>query len=309
VEWFRGEYNRISEANLGLRPSVIVHSFGSLIVAKALEKYHDLRVDKIVLTGSIIPADYNWQAIVARKQCGAVLNLKGCKDIWPKIANRTVWGAGNSGSAGFTSGAPVLEETYEKFTHSDTHAPDVFVNKVIPFLAEASPSVDGNVPAHYLRQVPPHDVGIWTAVTYTRQFIERFEAALVGHHFSPREENGAPLSIKVMKLVVVVPKNPAQASKTGRAQLCEALKLKPIAFGEDRERTALLAADGTVYDLPSIANSFVAFSEVHGDGRAAEEGLRSFEVCIRGMVEERLTGIHRHVEVRTLDEVLKNKGA
>jgi len=29
--------------------------------------------------------------------------------------------------------------------------------------------------AHYLRQSSPHDAGIWTAVTYTRQYIDRFE--------------------------------------------------------------------------------------------------------------------------------------
>jgi len=309
VDWFRGEYNRIVEANPGLRPSVVVHSFGSLIVAMALEKYHDIRLDKIVLTGSIIPADLDWQTIMARKQCAAILNLKGCKDVWPKMANRLIRGAGNSGSAGFAEGAPVLEKTYEKFTHSNAHAPDVFVNQIIPFLDRPSPDQDGNPTAHYLRQVSPHDAGIWTAVTYTRQYIDRFEAALIGNHFGPRAENGGALTTKVAKLVVLVPDKPGQASKAARAQLSQALGLQPIAVGEDRERTALLGVDGTAYDLPSIANSFAAFSELHGDSSAVEEGLRSFESCLRGLVQERETGIRNHVEVKLLHEVLKLKGA
>jgi hypothetical protein len=309
VNWFRSEYNRIVEANSGLRPSVIVHSFGSLIVAMALEKFHDIRLDKIVLTGSIIPADFNWRAILKRQQCSAVLNLKGSRDIWPKFARRFVPGAGDSGAAGFAKRAPVEEESYEKFTHSDAHAPDVFVNKIIPFLERPTTYEDGTPSEHYLRQVSPHQAGVWTAVTYARQYIERFEDALPGNHFFLRDDGNPPIITKVNKLVVLVPEKPGQASKTARAQLCKELALKSIAFGADKERTALLADDGSVYDLPSIANSFLAFNELHGDSTAAEQGLRAFESCLRGLVDERQTGIHNHVEVKLLNEILKLKGA
>ena len=48
VEWFRREYERLT-ANAEAPPSVIAHSFGTYIVASAIERYAEVRFDRVSL--------------------------------------------------------------------------------------------------------------------------------------------------------------------------------------------------------------------------------------------------------------------
>lgn len=52
VEFFRDEYTRIARSDP--YPSIIAHSFGTYIVATAMERYPEIRFDRIIFCGSIV---------------------------------------------------------------------------------------------------------------------------------------------------------------------------------------------------------------------------------------------------------------
>ncbi len=55
------------------RPSIIAHSLGSWILAKALLTYSELKFDKIYLHGSIVPADFDWFKLILRGQVNSII--------------------------------------------------------------------------------------------------------------------------------------------------------------------------------------------------------------------------------------------
>jgi hypothetical protein len=146
IVWFRDEYERrIRET--GLVPSVIAHSFGTYIVAKAMEKYEEVRFDRVIFCGSIVRRDYAWDSIVRRGQVRAVLNEYGGKDFWVKLAGWFVGDVGRSGALGFECSVPtVYQRRRLLFRHSDYFYPLNYRENWIPFLRGDSPSEQSSEP-------------------------------------------------------------------------------------------------------------------------------------------------------------------
>lgn len=305
--WFRREYNRISAENSGVRPSIVVHSFGSLILAKAIEKYTDLIFDKVILTGSIIRKDFPWDTIRDRKQCSSVCNIVCAKDFPVKLAKWFVIGASDSGGAGFSNSSFVEEKRYEQGGHSDSHASDVFSSQIIPFLERPTTMVDGSASEHYLALVSSFDAACWAAITYKRQFLDRFENAKRMGYFKPRHENDPPLVCHPSELVVLVPRSATDASENGREKLVESLGLRRFAFGPSNERTALMDTTGLALDLPSILETFKVFEEVHGNPAAVEECLKHFHTILSNLVEDPASSFGSTVRVTTLNEIIEER--
>lgn len=82
-------------------PDVVAHSFGTWIVAHALEEDPDLRLGHVVLVGSIVRPDWNWKPLLERGQLTAVLNYCGDRDPWVRLAERFIPDSGPSGRVGF----------------------------------------------------------------------------------------------------------------------------------------------------------------------------------------------------------------
>lgn len=102
------------------RPSIIVHSFGSYILGYCLLKNPDVKFDKIILCGSILPSDFDWATILLREQANAILNEYGVEDIWSKIVGKIVPKTGDSGATGFkVQSIQLLQKRYDYFKHSD----------------------------------------------------------------------------------------------------------------------------------------------------------------------------------------------
>lgn len=150
IAWFRTEYEKLVREPQTV-PSVIAHSFGTYIVASAIEKYAEIRFDRVIFCGSIVRRDFEWNALLKSGRVGAILNECGGKDIWVKLA---VWGirdAGASGSAGFKcSGPGIYQRTRPRFRHSDYFYPLNYTNNWVPFLTGAVPS---ELPAESKRAV------------------------------------------------------------------------------------------------------------------------------------------------------------
>jgi hypothetical protein len=118
------------------RPSVVAHSLGSWILGRALLKYEDIRFDKIIMAGSILPRDFDWATVFARDQASAVRNECGQKDPWPSWASRLVARTGTAGLRGFDWFGPNVENIFsEWFGHSDALLRPHIENFWLPFLS------------------------------------------------------------------------------------------------------------------------------------------------------------------------------
>ena len=127
VESFHTWYEQqVREHHLDLddpeqRPSIVAHSFGTYMVGRCMNKYEDVKFDKIILTGSILPRSFNWGRLFARDQFGQVINECGWQDFWSGAVGTFVQDTGSSGKHGFhvTDDRFIVQNAHEEFEHSD----------------------------------------------------------------------------------------------------------------------------------------------------------------------------------------------
>ena len=117
------------------RPSVVAHSLGSWVLGYAMLKHDDLRFDKVVLAGSILPEHFDWELLFGRNQVNQLRNEVGKLDRWPRLAGKLVKGAGAAGANGFDCFAPALENArFDRFAHSDPLLRRHIETHWVPFL-------------------------------------------------------------------------------------------------------------------------------------------------------------------------------
>lgn len=132
VKWLRDELATNKSA-----PSVIAHSFGSYLVAKALEMDPHLKFGRIILCGSIVRRDFPWHILISGGRVEAVLNCSSKSDLWPRVVTWLVPDAGPSGTLGFNGpSAFVFEERHAAFGHSGWFYSAHYAQSWIPFLSD-----------------------------------------------------------------------------------------------------------------------------------------------------------------------------
>src|SRR6266487_6126686 len=82
------DYNDIVGESGDQRPSIIAHSFGTYQVAALIERYPNVRFDKVIFAASIVRSDFDWPRILAAGRVNYVENDFGGADVWPKVAAR-----------------------------------------------------------------------------------------------------------------------------------------------------------------------------------------------------------------------------
>lgn len=112
------------------RISVIAHSFGTFQVMEALQREHgELKYDRVVLTGSIVPIDYDWENAFDNEQSVMAVRNERADEDWvawlagwvsQKLGWLTRLKAGNSGGAQFVYTSPRLIDTANSGDHSST---------------------------------------------------------------------------------------------------------------------------------------------------------------------------------------------
>jgi len=121
-------------------PDVIAHSLGTWLIGHALQWNPSLVVGRVILTGSILRPDFDWAALIARRQVEAILNHYGTKDFWARVAHYVIPDSGPSGRRGFSLKAPVTQVRAEGFKHSDVFLDEnlgnVFETVWRPFLTQ-----------------------------------------------------------------------------------------------------------------------------------------------------------------------------
>lgn len=128
VEKFRKWYSlEINNKNYNIsidkpfyRPSIVAHSLGTWILAKALLKDPDIKFDKIILVGSIIPPDYDWFKLILNDQVNKVIYERTNKDKVVRLS-RFITGSWKTCTRhGFIQKSTFIEEKLcEHFGHGD----------------------------------------------------------------------------------------------------------------------------------------------------------------------------------------------
>lgn len=120
--------NQLPLPATGVRPevSVVAHSFGTVVLAEALQIEPSMRVDRVVLFNSPLSTTFDWSALIREGRLQDYRNVVGKKDcvirltyLWEAV-KRCVWasdgGLGGAGSKGFSCCGRSLWESCE--THN-----------------------------------------------------------------------------------------------------------------------------------------------------------------------------------------------
>ena len=129
-------------AGYGGKPDVIAHSFGTWLIAHALESDPTLRIGRLILLGSIVRPDFPWRTLIDRGQVESILNHGGTRDEWVPFAQFFIPGSGPGARRGFPP--PVTNVAAAGFRHSDYFNPRERMRKVFqdvwrPFLSWEEP--------------------------------------------------------------------------------------------------------------------------------------------------------------------------
>jgi hypothetical protein len=295
VEWLRNELDKINTETNGAVPSIIVHSFGSYLLSKILEKHTCFKFDRIILTGSIIKKGYDWDTPLNNRNVQKVHNLTAKKDFWSRVAEWCVIGAGQSGVDGFDN-LQVCEVPFKFYGHSDTHHTSVFKDTVLPLLdnspiIEPSPKLELNLPL-----VQPIEAASWSAATYHKQYVERFRMAVANQQFIYADDK-SNVGTTPNTLKILLPETCSQAESYSRDEIHKLILGRPILFGNGKDtRSAFLGDDGIVYDLPSIAASFSILDNFHNQQGASSSAIKDFKDIIN-RIAKGMTGQLDHTVI------------
>lgn len=122
-------------------PDVIAHSFGTWLLAHALQHDPELKVGRVILTGSIVRPDFDWQALLERKQIEAILNHYGTRDCPVGVTHFFIPDSGPGGRHGFDNPGPINVKA-SGFGHSTFFGAameGVFSQVWTPFLTANTP--------------------------------------------------------------------------------------------------------------------------------------------------------------------------
>lgn len=133
----------VQQHNQNKNISIIAHSYGTLVLSKALSLAAKLKVKikihNIILTGSIIRSDYNWTQFVygdLSVKVTKVYNVCGELDPWPIFASRFVYDAGHSGAFFFeNSDKQINNLRLHKVSHTNMFTDEIFNQFYLKFLS------------------------------------------------------------------------------------------------------------------------------------------------------------------------------
>jgi tetratricopeptide (TPR) repeat protein len=112
--------------------SIIAHSFGTYIIGQILKEGFDLHIHRLILCGSVLPQDFQWEQYQGRFDRQKVINECGKTDIWPVLAKALSWGYGPSGTHGF--GAVLVKDRFHAGGHGQYFEPDFVEKSWEPFI-------------------------------------------------------------------------------------------------------------------------------------------------------------------------------
>lgn len=101
---FKNELIALANRYPNARVDIIAHSFGTYLVADALEKltiYNSPAFNKIILCGSVLKEDHDWQGVIEKFSLNKVVNDCGISDVALLMSHTFAKGFGKGGRNGF----------------------------------------------------------------------------------------------------------------------------------------------------------------------------------------------------------------
>jgi len=124
------------------RPSIVAHSLGSWIIARAIEKYSDIKFDKIFLYGSIIPYSFDWYSLILRGQVHLIITETSKKDQFVRFGALITGKQLSCCRNGFKQQSRFIKyEDASKFYHSDFQYKNRFVSQLKNHFASVPPQL------------------------------------------------------------------------------------------------------------------------------------------------------------------------
>ncbi|KVX05376.1 hypothetical protein ASL22_17765 [Alcaligenes faecalis] len=151
VEGFRNWLTEIRRLYTG-PISIVAHSFGTYVVGRYLCVADDIseKFDCVILCGSILNPNFNWDDLLDRAVVGQVLNTISANDEWvkylpdggiPFLAKDALYG--NAGTSGFTCKHPRFYEISSSLlTHNNVFRDDVVMTQWLPFMEASKGSLE-----------------------------------------------------------------------------------------------------------------------------------------------------------------------
>ena len=301
ITWFCHQFDQIKERYPDVTPSIIAHSNGSYIVANALNTYPHIRVDKVILCGSIVRLNFDWKNIFERKQATLVRNEVGVKDIWAGNVHRLAWGdTGPSGQRGFTTEHSRLRQPrFPEFGHATFQAYGHYRAFWLPFIDEPMAYEGEKDPPWFAEEpVSPYDAARWSAMTYYHQYVAR-----VHHAIANKEafgDNGVDL-LPAKRLCVVIPKTPGMAAKNAITPFFQKHGLKTGRAGKADPRTFHYNGGEVLYDVPTSLNT-LGFLDNRKD-EELDDAVAEFQKWLDRLIHSSRSQCADTVEVKRIEEL------
>jgi hypothetical protein len=132
----------VHEQNPGARISILAHSFGTYIIAEILRTQIDIRLDRLIFCGSIVPSSYPFHQVMSRIEAkDGFINDVGSRDAWPALAESVTTGYGRTGTYGFRS--PGIRDRWHNLDHSGFLTSEFCQRFWVPFFVSGT-RVDGD---------------------------------------------------------------------------------------------------------------------------------------------------------------------
>jgi hypothetical protein len=155
VEWLMDRYAECRARFPDAPFHFVGHSNGTYLLARALEEYPCARFERVVLAGSVIRTDYDWERFVASGQIGTVVNYVATADwvlaLFPKAfqrldglvravtGGRRLFDLGAAGHDGFRGGTTPPDLGFVAGGHGAAIA-EPFWEAIARFVAHGTPA-------------------------------------------------------------------------------------------------------------------------------------------------------------------------
>lgn len=123
IRKFYKKIDQFHQQHPDIRPSVVAHSFGTYIVTRALARYPAIKLNRLVLCGSIVERAYDWKTMLESRRVHGVRNEVAGDDpvvrlFRSRVMRRLVPYSGPTGIDGFGHKYSGFEEaTFKEFSH------------------------------------------------------------------------------------------------------------------------------------------------------------------------------------------------
>lgn len=115
VIWLRKILEDLATEHPGAKICIVAHSFGTYLVTEVLKRTPRLTVHSLILCGSVVKRDFEWNELIANNNVRKVVNDCGSDDLWPVLSRILIPGTGDAGTFGFDLNGGEVQNRFFKF--------------------------------------------------------------------------------------------------------------------------------------------------------------------------------------------------